>query len=335
MEINSNKEKLNRWKESLPIIVFALLFVLIISVFRILQPGFLQTSSIYSILRKLASISLAATGLTFIIIIGKFDMSFHLIGCCTGVCFCYLMVNLGIPPFFAAILTVIFGALWGSVTGLLVSKLKFPDIITSIAVGSIAYGAGYLFSNAAYIYLHEDIEKAIAYRNVLSVPLPIWIMVVILAVCYWIMEKTEIGRTFYAVGANPKAAYLSGINVNRITLTAFMLGGALVAFTGMFMNAEQGFAAVTTTQSILPQGFSAVFIGWAIFKKPCIHGTLFGAALTVVITLGMAQLNLPYYWGNLAMACMLVVALMISKIKYNDRTAMLPVRKHKKEAASL
>ena len=335
METYSNKKQAGSWKEALSILIFALLFVMIIVVFRMLQPGFLQTSSIYSILRKIASISLAATGLTFIIIIGKCDMSFHLIGCCTGVCFCFLMVNLGIPPFFAAILTVVFGSLWGAVTGLLVSKFKFPDIITSIAVGSIAYGAGYLFSNAAYIYLHEDIEKAIAYRNILTVPLPIWIMVVILAVCYWIMEKTEVGRSFYAVGANPKAAYLSGINVNRITLAAFMLGGALVSFTGMFMNAEQGFASVTTTQSILPQGFSAVFIGWAIFKKPCIHGTLFGAALTVIITLGMAQLNLPYYWGNLMTAGILVTALLISKIKYNDRTAMLPEKKQKKEAASL
>lgn len=334
MKKTNNQAKTN-WKDSLPIIVFVLMFIVIIAIFRILQPGFLQMSSIYSILRKIASISLAATGLTFIIIIGKFDMSFHLVGCFTGVCFCFLMVKMGIPPFIAAILTVVFGSLWGAVTGLLVSKLKFPDIITSIAVGSIAYGAGYLFSNAAYIYLHEDFEKAIAYKNIFTVPLPIWIMIIILIICYWLMEKTEIGRKFYAVGANPKAAYLSGINVNRITLIAFMLGGALVAFTGMFMNAEQGFASVTTTQSILPQGFSAVFIGWAIFKKPCIHGTLFGAALSVVITLGMAQLNLPYFWGNLATACILVVALLISIIKYNDRSAMIPAKKLPKEVASL
>ncbi len=321
--------------DSLPVIVFTLLFILIIVVFRILQPGFLQASSIYSILRKIASISLAATGLTFIIIIGKCDMSFHLIGCCSGVCFCWLMVNMGVSPVLAVFLTVVFGGLWGSVTGFLVSKIKFPDIITSIAVGCIAYGSGYLFSNAAYIYLHEDVQKAIAYGVIATVPLPIWIMIVLLAVCYWLMEKTEIGRKFYAVGANPKAAYLSGINVNRITMIAFILGGAFVAFTGMFMNAEQGFAAVTTTQSILPQCFSAVYIGWAIFKKPCVHGTLFGAALTALITLGLAQMNIAYYWGNLATAAILVVALLISKLKYNDRSEMLPAKKIEKEAVTV
>lgn len=333
--MGTDKKSLNRIRlgESLPVIVFTLLLILIIVVFRIIMPGFLQTSSIYSILRKIASISLAATGLTFIIITGRCDMSFHLIGCSAGVCFCWLMVNMGLPPFIAAVLTLVYGGLWGSITGFLVSKIKFPDIITSIAVGCIAYGFGYLFSNAAYIYLHEEAEKAIAYSNIATIPLPIWIMVVVLAVCFWLMEKTEIGRKFYSVGANPKAAYLSGINVNRITMIAFILGGAFVSFTGMFMNAEQGFSAVTTTISILPQGFSAVYIGWAIFKRPCIHGTLFGASLTSIITLGMAQMNLPYYWGNLTTACILVIALLISKLKYNDRSAMVPLKKSKKEAA--
>ena len=192
---------------------------------------------------------------------------------------------------------------------------------------------GYLFSNAAYIYLHEDFEKAIAYQRIATVPLPIVIMVVLLGVCYWLMEKTEVGRKFYSVGANPRAAYLSGINVNRIVLLAFIISGVLVSFTGMFMNAEQGFGAVNTTLSILPQGFTAVFIGWAIFKRPCIHGTLFGASLTAIITLGLAQMSVPYYWGNIVTAAILVISLMISKLKFSDRAAMIPNKKNRKGKA--
>ena len=133
-----------RLQESLPVIVFGLLLVAIIVTFRIMMPGFLKATSVYSILRKIAGISLAAAGLTFIIIIGKVDMSFHLIGCSAGICFSYLMVELGFPPIIAVLGTMVYGGAWGSVTGLLVSKLKFPDIITSIAVGSIAFGAGVL-----------------------------------------------------------------------------------------------------------------------------------------------------------------------------------------------
>lgn len=331
--VNMENRTLNKKSlgEYLPVIVFSALLIVIIIAFRIMMPGFLQSSSVYSILRKIASISLAATGLTFIIIIGKTDMSFHLIGCSAGVCFTFLMVNMGLHPVVAALLTLVYGGLWGVITGVLVSKLKFPDIITSIAVGSIAYGFGYLFSNAAYIYLHNAYEKAIAYERIFTVPLPIWIMVIVLVICFWLMEKTEVGRKFYSVGANPKTAFLSGINVSRITIIAFVLGGAMVAFTGMFMNAEQGFGAVNTTLSILPQGYSAVFIGWAIFKKPCVHGTVFGASLTSIITLGMAQMSLPYYWGNLVTAAILVIALMISLLKYKDRSQMVPPKKSKKE----
>lgn len=319
--------------EFIPVIVFSLLLISIIIAFRIMMPGFLQSTSVYSILRKIASISLAAAGLTFIIVIGKVDMSFNLIGCSTGIAFCWLMVNLGIHPFAAVLLTLLYGGLWGFITGVLVSKLKYPDIITSIAMGSIAYGFGYLFSNAAYIYLHNEFEKAIAYERIMTVPLPIWIMIIVLGICYWIMEKTEIGRKFYSVGANPKAAYLSGINVSAIVITAFVLGGVLVSFTGMFMNAEQGFGAVNTTLSILPQCYSAVFIGWAIFKRPCIHGTIFGASLTSIITLGMAQMSLPYYWGNMVNAMILVTALMISLIKFKDRSVNVLERKSNKGKA--
>jgi len=330
MEISKKSLRKARLLNAIPIITFALLFVVIVAVFRILQPGFLETSSIYSILRKLASISLAAVGLTFVIIVAKFDMSFHLVGCFSGISFTWLMVNVGLHPVLAVFVTIIFGGTWGAITGSLVAKVKFPDVITSIAIGSIAFGFGYLYSNAAYIYLHNEVEKAIAYENILTIPLPIWIMFVLLAVSYWVMEKTKIGRLFYSVGANPKASYLSGVSVNKIIMIAFILGGAFVSFTGMFMNAEQGFGAVNTTLSILPQAYSAVFIGWAIFKRPCIHGTLLGAALTTIITLGMAQLSLSYFWGNLVTAAILVVALLISKIKYKDRTAMIPKCKGEK-----
>lgn len=331
MENKLKESRAKVFSDALPVILFTLLFVAIVLAFRSQLPGFFLPASVYSILRKIASISLAATGLTFVIIISKCDMSFHLVGCCTGVCFCWLMVYRGIDPVVAAVMTVAFGGLWGAVTGFLVSRMKFPDVITSIAVGCIAYGFGYLFSDAAYIYLHNDAEKAIAYMTVGTVPMPICLMAVILIICYWVMEKTEFGRMFYAVGANPKAAYLSGINVNRITMIAFILSGALVSFTGMFLNAEQGFAAVTTTQSILTQCFSAVYIGWAIFKRPCIHGTLFGASLTSVISLGLAQMNYAYYWGNLVTAIILVVALLISRMKYRDRSAMVPAPRKKKE----
>ena len=98
MEIKMKESKSKILSDSLPVILFAVLFVGIVAFFRSQLPGFFLPASVYSILRKIASISLAATGLTFVIIIGKCDMSFHLVGCCTGVCFCWLMVYQGVNP---------------------------------------------------------------------------------------------------------------------------------------------------------------------------------------------------------------------------------------------
>ena len=138
------------WRDRLPLILFTVLFLTVILTFQMLQPQFLSSANIINIAQSVSTTVIAAIGLTFVIAIGRSDISFYMSCCFCGVLMAWL-VSMGWHPAFAIIAGIAAGAGWGSVSGIAVGKFKLPDIITTIAIGSIAFGLGYVFSDGAFI----------------------------------------------------------------------------------------------------------------------------------------------------------------------------------------
>jgi ribose/xylose/arabinose/galactoside ABC-type transport system permease subunit len=264
-------------------------------------------------LNKISMISIAAVGLTFVIIVGRCDMSFHLNACCCGMFMAFLIADYRVPVLATVFLGILLGGLWGWFSGFAVSRFKFPDVITSIAVGSIGFGAAYFFHDGAYIYLLGERDLMLTSTQIFGAPLPVFIMLFIVVKSYLILEKTAIGRKFYATGVNMKAAYLSGVNVGFFIIAAYVVCGAFAALTAMMLTSEQGYGNVSVTQAILMQCFCATYMGWSIFKRPCVHGTFLGAVFIAIISLGFASINISYYWSNFVISMLLIVSLFISK----------------------
>jgi ribose/xylose/arabinose/galactoside ABC-type transport system permease subunit len=310
--------------DSLPAALFLALLVVIVVAFQSLNPAFLSMNNVYAMLNKISMISIAAVGLTFVIIAGKCDMSFHLNACCCGMFMAFLIADHRIPAPVTVALGLLLGGLWGWFTGFAVSRFKFPDVITSIAVGSIGFGAAYFFHDGAYIYLLGENDLIMTSTRIAGAPLPIFIMLIVVVSSYLVLEKTAIGRKFYAVGANMKASYLSGVNVGAFIAAAFVICGAFASLTAMLLTSEQGYGNVSVTQAILMQCFCATYMGWSIFKKPCVHGTFLGAVFISVISIGFASINISYYWSNFVISVLLVIALFISKSRVRIRTEDAP-----------
>ena len=148
--------------------------------------------------------------------------------------------------------------------------------------------------------------------RIAGIPLPVYIMVVIVVASYFLLERSKFGRGFYAVGATEKTAYLSGVNVNLILISAFIICGVLAAIAAMIMTARQGYGNVKITMSILTPCFTAVYIGKSVFKKPCVIGTFLGALLVTVISTGFTSINIPFYWSNLVTGIVLIIAILLS-----------------------
>ncbi len=308
------------WRDRLPLILFAVLFLAVIVTFQILQPQFLSSANIINIAQSVSTTVIAAIGLTFVIAIGRSDISFYMSCCFCGVLMAWL-VSMGWHPAFAIAAGIAAGAGWGSVSGIAVGKFKLPDIITTIAIGSIAFGLGYIFSDGAFI-MKNFIEAKTHYWSqflIFSIPLPVYVMALVILVTYYLLERSQFGRSFYAIGATEKAAYLSGIDVNRMIILAYVICGTLAAVASTIMTAKQGYGNVKIGMNLLMPCFTAVYIGMSVFKRPCVIGTFLGALLVTSIATGFTSINIPYFWSNLVTGIVLIIAIMLSKIVVKEK----------------
>ena len=299
--------------ERLPVVLFALLFVAVLITFQSLQPAFLSLTNLINIAKSVSTTVIAAVGLTFVITTNRSDISFYMAACFSGVFMAWL-VSKHWHPVLAILAGVVSGCLWGGISGVAVGHFKLPDIITTIAIGSIGFGMAYIFSDGAFI-MENFIEAKTHYLSemrILGIPLPVYIMAIIVVLSYFLLERSKFGRAFYAVGATEKTAYLSGVNVNAVLISAYVICGVLAAIAAMIMTARQGYGNVKITMSILTPCFTAVYIGKSVFKRPCVIGTFLGALLVTVISTGFTSINIPFYWSNLVTGIVLIIAILLS-----------------------
>jgi ribose/xylose/arabinose/galactoside ABC-type transport system permease subunit len=141
-------------------------------------------------------------------------------------------------------------------------------------------------------------------------------MISLYVISWFILDRSKIGRACYAVGSNKKAAFFSGVNVNGIVIMAFIVSGAFAAMAAMVYSAAQGQGLVKIGLNFLMPCFSAIYIGWSVFRRPCVIGTFFGVLLSTVITTGFTILSIPFWWSDMTMACVLLIAIGLSKVEF-------------------
>lgn len=306
--------------EAFSIIIFIVLFAVVAITFQSLNKSFLSSENIINMLKTVSTIAIAALGLTFVIIIGHSDISFYM-SCCFSAMFMAYLIQIGLNPVIAILGGLVAGFFWGMVSGIAVGHYKLPDIISTIAIGSIAFGAAYIFSDGTFIF---DNFMTCGIRNlsefqILGVPLPIYIMGVLFIAAYIVLEQSKLGREFYAVGANKKAGFFSGVDVNKIIIAAFVISSVLAAVSAMISTAAQGNGNVKIGLNLLMPSFSSIYIGWSIFRRPCVIGTFLGALFTTVMTSGFIVINIPYYYADLVIAFVLILAILLSKFELSER----------------
>lgn len=301
--------------EVVTIIGFFVLFTVILLTFQFLNPSFLSLRSITTMLKTGSATAIAALGLTFVIVVNRSDISFYMTSCFSGMFMAWCIAK-GMHPVIAVIGGLLVGAIWGFISGVAVGKFKLPFIISTIAIGSIAMGCAYIFSDGAFIFENfatSGITKLSEYR-ILGVTVSVYIMALFYIFASIILDKSKYGRQFYAIGSNEKATFFSGVKVNRMVIITYVICGMLAAMAAMINNAGQGQGNVKAGLSLLMPCFSAIYIGWSIFRRPCVIGTLFGSLLATVITTGFTVLSIPYYFSDLTMAVILIFAITMSKV---------------------
>lgn len=280
----------------------------------LLSDRFLQPSNWVNILRQASISSIIAVGMTYVILTAGIDLSVGSVLALTAVISADLMQK-GRPVPLAMFVSLALGAILGMINGVIITRGHIPPFITTLGMMTVARGLALSYTQGKPI---TELPKAfdfIGAGTIGPVPMPIIIAALTFIPAYILLTRTLLGQHIYALGSNPVAARLAGINVGRRIVFVYALSGLLSALAGLLLIAR-----LDSAQPILGQGYefdaiAAVVVGGTTFSggEGGLAQTLLGALLIVVLGNGLNLLNVSPLWEQVVKGTVIALALLVYK----------------------
>jgi inositol transport system permease protein len=302
-----------------PLIFLAALMV----VFTVMKPSFIDPINLFNITRQISITGLIALGMTFVILTAGIDLS---VGSMLAFCGMVAAVvakggaanTLSLDPsqsagygWFAALLAaIVVGSACGGIQGLAITRLKVPPFVVTLGGLTIFRGLTLTISNGGPISGFDASMRWFGTGLIGPVPVPAIIFIVAAILCHIVLRYTRYGRAVYAVGGNAEAARLSGLRVDRILISVYVIVGffaGLAAFVlSARLNSSEAVAGIGYELTVI----SAVVIGGtSLFGGVgSITGTVVGAALIGVLQNGLQFNNVSSYTQSIVIGLILVLA---------------------------
>ncbi len=311
---------------------FLVLMAGLIVFFGSTAEGFLTPFSAVFILQSVAITGILALGVTATLVVGGFDLSIGAVATSALMLSSYVMVVWELSAFWAVLLCLLMGAAVGLVNGLLIVKMKVPDLLATLGMMFLLVGAQRIPTEGRSISTGMSLPDGSTANGTFSegflmlgrhrldlilpdlLPLSV-VFLIAIAVAVWVfLELTRHGRLMYAIGSNAQAAALAGANVNRYKVVAYMISGVLASVGGILLAARLGRGDVASGNNLLLDAVAAALIGFAVLgaSKPNAFGTAIGALFVGILLQGLTMLNAPYYTQDFIKGAVLVVALVFT-----------------------
>jgi ribose/xylose/arabinose/galactoside ABC-type transport system permease subunit len=298
------------------------LIVALVIIFSLTTERFMSVSNVSNLLLQLAGTAISAIGMTMVIITGGIDVSVgSTLGMASVVAGKFLMG--GYTPFWVLAAAVGMGLLIGFFNGVLVAWGNIPPIIVTLGMMSILRSLMYQLLGGRWISGIPPAIRVIGLGKWLGIPISMWVTVVLIAFFTYFLSSRPLGRAIYAVGNNPEAARISGIDLRRTTLFVYAILGALAGFAGLVYVARTGIVQTNTGSGFELEVIAAVVLGGTsiLGGRGTVIGSLLGAFLVGVIKNGMVLLNVPALSEGLVVGTLIILSVMIDVIRTRGERA--------------
>lgn len=312
-------------------IIFLILLILI---FSSLHPRFLHPLNIFNVMRQISITGLIALGMTFVIIVRGIDLSVgSLIALCglVGAVIAKgglverfsvgLDTELANPWYWALAGSVLIGLLAGTLNGVCITKLKVPAFVVTLGGLSAYRGTALIVSDGGPISGFNEAYRWIGQGKIGMVPIPVIIFLVFIVLCHIVLKYTVYGRHIYSVGGNPEAARLSGINIDLIITSTYIITGFFVGLSAFILSAR-----LNSSEAVAGMGYELNVIaivvvgGTSLFGgMGSILGTIIGAMLFGVLQNGLVLLNVSSYIQQIIIGIILILAVTFDKFSKSAR----------------
>ncbi|HZP19027.1 MAG TPA: ABC transporter permease [Bauldia sp.] len=262
------------------IVLIAVLVILCVGV-SLAEPQFYSGANVIAILRQAALVMIVGAGMTMLLITAEVDLSVGASLAFVGVV-AMDVINITNSVAIGSLAGIAFGGLVGLVNGFVVTRLKVNSLIATIGTMMILQGSVFLYSREAvqnHHHLAAFVDIGAGYVGPL--PIPVIVAALFFAVAYVLLRHTTLGRYLYAIGANQKAARLSGIRAERLKLFAFVVTGLLVGVAGLVLVSLMNAGQPTAGRGFELTVVAAVILGGTSLAGG--RGTLLGTLLGVLV----------------------------------------------------
>jgi inositol transport system permease protein len=302
-----------------PLLFLAVLMV----IFTALKPQFLSSNNLFNVMRQVSITGLIAIGMTFVILTAGIDLSVGSLLALAGMAAAVVAKgtnqntlaldsaqSFGYGVGAAVVAAILVGLAGGLLQGLAITKLGVPAFVVTLGGMTIFRGMTLILSNGGPISTFDETYRFWGQGKIGDVPVPVILFLLFALLAHIILRYTRYGRHIYAIGGNPEAARLSGLNVVLLTVSVYVIVGFFAGLGGFVLSSRLNSSeAVAGTGYELTVIASVVIGGTSLFGgEGQVVGTVIGSLLIGVLINGLVLMNVSSYVQQIIIGVIIVLA---------------------------
>lgn len=284
----------------------------------IMSPSFLNAVNVTNVLRQVALFGIVSVGMTFVILTKGIDLSVgSILGVCSVTTALLLADNWPVEAVVPAALLI--GIAMGAMNGLGITLGGIPPFIMTLGMMVMGRGLALTLANGQPVALGARAADFmwLGRGMMLGVPVPVWIFLIVAAIAIFVARYSAYGRQIYAVGSNPEAAHLSGINVGLVTFTVYVVSGFLASLTAIIFVSRLTVGEPTAGTGIELEAIAITVIGGtSLFGgEGGILGTIIGAGILAVLANIMNLLGISPFTQQIVKGAIIIGAVLYEMLR--------------------
>ncbi|HUG14177.1 MAG TPA: ABC transporter permease [Thermomicrobiales bacterium] len=306
----------NALQAGLQLIGIGAVYVIIVIFFSFATEHFFTYSNGINVLTNVTVIGIVAIGQTIAIISGGFDLSVSGVVPLGAVSFA-ILTNAGWPVTLAIMMVLLIGASVGVVNGLVVTIVGINPLIATLGTLSITSGLAYTLSKGVTIPFQNRGAGVLADKTAGGISYYVLLLLFLSIVGFVMLRYTVFGRMLYAIGGNREASRLAGMRVNLVTVLVYVTCSALAALAGVVVASQLLAGSATVGSQAALQSIAAVILGGAALTGGVggIPGTLIGVLVLGTVSNGMALMQVPAFYQQIATGSILLLAVAFGRLR--------------------
>ena len=295
-----------------------ILFVLLLCA-CLFTTEFLKPSNLSNVLLQVATDGIVAVGVTFIVLTGGIDLSVGSQIALTSVIVIMMQPKFGTA---AGVLTAVAaGLVIGLLNGLLITRVGISPFVTTLGMMTLIKGIALAVSNSRS---HSGIDPVFAHladQRILGIPFAAIVFILFVLIGNWFLTRTTLGRCYYAVGGNPEASWLAGLNTNALVLSVYVIGAFCTTIAGILLTSRINTGSPIIAGDTGTTVISAILLGGTSMAGGIgtIYGTLVGTLILGILKNGMNLMGISGYYQTIILGTLLVISVLADRTHFDRK----------------